>query len=181
MSDTIDTHLLEELTDFLMDNDTDLNGLYKIITKIQASEDLVTGHKFGAILQVGHHYFNRNFEVALTFLLMSYYNFQRIEGLMLVIERFIEMDRIKIAYMFSCLCQLTESIDNIGCDDFTYKYKRHYLHAVLSMTMKNDVEAKEAVTLAMKFLSFDKPEHAEYVAMCRGILDTLESRQPKTI
>ncbi len=160
--------LIEQLDYHLKNNDMDLNKLYSIMGDIQNSE-LSMNEKFHANMYAGKHYYDINFEIAQVFLLKSYYDYERVEGLTLIVQKFIQMNRLKLAYMFSCVCIFTNKIDNIGCDEFVYEYQRNYNHAALCMEMKRYEEANYHIKMAIDFLDETKDEHVKLLEGCKKI------------
>ena len=72
---------------------------------------------------------NDEFDLCLPYLMKSYTNYQRIEGLILLVKYYYEMRRYLLAYSLSMVCLMTNEIPDIGCNEYVYKFEKYLVHS----------------------------------------------------
>jgi len=112
-----------------------------------------------------------DFDRALPWLMKSYSEFQRIEGLICVVKYYMSKQRYMLGYSLCLVCLFTDKFENIGCSDFIYEFERHYLLAQLCLHMKRFEECNSHVKKAIEGLKEDFDMYEEYLLSCRDIFE----------
>ncbi len=136
--------------------------------------------KYIACMTIAKHFIEEenDFEEALPWLMKSYSQFERIEGLIQVVKYYMSMDRFLLAYSLALVCLFTQKFENIGCDDFIYDFERHFLLAKLCVKLNKLEEGISHIKKAVEGLreeydgkKFDM--YDDYLNSCKQIfLDT---------
>lgn len=112
-----------------------------------------------------------DFDLALPYLMKSYIDFQRIEGLIVIVKHYMNINRYIIAYSLGLVCLFTDKIDNIGCDNFVYDYERHYVLSQICMEMKRYDEANSHIKKAIDYLKDDQSDYNDRIKDCKNIFE----------
>ena len=144
--------------------------------KIYHSENSLMSEKYISCMKLAKYYCEEenDFDKALPWLMKTYSEFERIEGLIQVVKCYISMNRILLAYSLCLVCLFTEKFENIGCNEFVYDFERHFLLAQLCVKLnkleegthhiKKAVEGLREEYNGVKFQLYD-----EYLNSCKEV------------
>ena len=132
--------------------------------------------KYNACMIIAKYYAEeeKDFEEALPWLMKSYAEFERIEGLIQVVKYYMGMNRFLLAYSLALVCLFTQKFDGVGCNDFIYDFERHYLLAKLCVKLNKLEEGISHIKKAVEGLrekydgkKFDM--YDEYINSCKEL------------
>jgi len=139
-------------------------------------ENSLTSEKFVACMNLAKYYIeeDKDLDKALPWLMKTYSEFERIEGLIQIVKYYMSMNRVLLAYSLALVCLFTNKIENIGCDEYVYDFERHYLLARLCVKLnkleegthhiKKAVEGLKEEYNGVKFQMYD-----EYLNSCKEV------------
>lgn len=142
--------------------------------KVYHDENSLTSEKFIACMNLAKYYIEEetDFDKALPWLMKTYSEFERIEGLIQVVKYYMKMNRFLLAYSLGLVCLFTEKFENIGCDEFIYDFERHYILTQLCVKLGKKEEGIHHIKKAVEGLreeycgvKFDMYE--EYLNSCK--------------
>ena len=114
-----------------------------------------------------------DFDKALPWLMKSYSEFERIEGLIQLVKCYMSMNRFLLAYSLALVCLFTEKFEGAGCDQFIYDFERQYLLAKLCVKLNKLEEGTHHIKKAVEGLREEYDMYEEYLNSCKQIfLDT---------
>ena len=119
-----------------------------------------------------------DFDMAIPYLMKTYYQFQRIEGLVLVVSYFYEIERHLLAYSLSMVSIMTKYIDDIGCNDLVYDFQRYLLHAKICLKVAKFEEGIDVLKKSMEYLNknTDMIGYKEYIVETKELFDELNDK-----
>lgn len=157
--------MFEEVLDLISDN-----------LKVYYNENSLTSEKFIACMNLSKYYIQEenDFDKALPWLIKTYSEFERIEGLIQVVKYYIGMNRFLLAYSLGLVCLFTEKFENIGCDSFIYEFERHYLLSQLCVKLNKLEEGTHHIKKAVEGLreEYDGKKfdlYDEYLNSCKEV------------
>ena len=110
-----------------------------------------------------------DFDKALPWLMNSYVQFERIEGLIQIVKLYMRMDRYLLAYSLALVCLFTQKFDDIGCDEFIYDFERHYLLAKICVKLGKKEEGTAHIKKAIEGLKEEFDMYEEYINSCKEV------------
>ena len=143
--------------------------------KTYHNENSLTSEKFIACMNLAKYYVEEenDLDKALPWLMKSYSEFERIEGLIQVVKYYMGMNRFLLAYSLALVCLFTQKFDGVGCNDFIYDFERHYLLAKLCVKLNKKEEGISHIKKAVEGLREEYDMYEEYLNSCKQIfLDT---------
>ena len=139
--------------------------------KTYHTENSLTSEKFIACMNLAKYYVEEenDLDKALPWLMKSYSEFERIEGIIQVVKYYMAMNRFLLAYSLGLVCLFTEKFENIGCDDFIYDFERHYLLAKLCVKLNKLEEGTHHIKKAVEGLKEEFDMYEEYINSCKDL------------
>ena len=139
--------------------------------KTYHSEKSFASEKFNACMTLAKYYIEEenDLDKALPWLMKTYSEFERIEGLIQVVKYYMGMNRFLLAYSLALVCLFTEKFEDIGCSDFIYDFERHYLLAKLCVKLNKLEEATHHIKKAVEGLKEEFDMYEEYINSCKEL------------
>jgi hypothetical protein len=144
--------------------------------KTYNNEKSSTIERFASCMTIAKYYAEEenDFDKAFPWLMKSYSEFERVEGLIQVVKYYMRIDRYLLAYSLALVCLFTQKFDDIGCDDFIYDFERHYLLAKICVKLNKKEEGTHHIKKAVEGLKEEyggkKFEmYEEYLNSCKEL------------
>ena len=101
----------------------------------------------------------------------SYTNYQRIEGLILLVKYYYEMRRYLLAYSLSMVCLMTNEIPDIGCNEYVYKFEKYLVHSKICYHIQKFEEGEITLKKGIEYMNEDMPNYKDHVIEIKELLD----------
>lgn len=144
--------------------------------KTYNNEKSSTIERFASCMTIAKYYAEEENDLdnALPWLMKSYSEFERIEGLIQLVKYYMSMNRYMLAYSLALVCLFTQKFDDIGCDVFIYDFERHYLLAKICVKLNKKEEGTAHIKKAIEGLKEDYDGkkfdmYEEYINSCKEV------------